>query len=260
MISLSSTNLIEVYIQKVTELSQSEKRIPTVEELTKIGSDLGISMEDIAAARKHSQDNFIRAQGYVNLKRWDDAISELQEAVAFNPSDTQMLIHLAKAHLGRWYDKHKHQDKEDVELRAKQCLMVQPESAEALSVLSQIDKGTKQYMRLRFGLLISLGLVLGSIGYVFYGSNAVKNLFNEPSQIQELQKSHIQLEEEIKQLKSQLATVQKESKTHKQYIQQQQAQINNLEKQVADNKNHFLESIRELYDAGKSTLELPPKR
>ena len=49
----SSNSFIENYIQRVTELSQSSQRIPSVAELEKVATDLGISAEEIEAAQKH---------------------------------------------------------------------------------------------------------------------------------------------------------------------------------------------------------------
>ncbi len=83
--SLAPSNVIENYIQRVTELNQSTQRIPTATELERIATELGIDPLEIQAAQKQSQDHFTRAQGYIRLMYWDDAILELQEAIAFYP-------------------------------------------------------------------------------------------------------------------------------------------------------------------------------
>jgi DNA-directed RNA polymerase specialized sigma subunit len=72
-----SNNVIDNYIQRVTEWSQSSQRIPTTEELENIAAELGIEAEEIQAAQKQSHDHYIRAQGYMRLKHWDDAIAGL---------------------------------------------------------------------------------------------------------------------------------------------------------------------------------------
>ncbi|MBE9197203.1 hypothetical protein IQ219_18265, partial [Synechocystis sp. LEGE 06083] len=83
--ALVHSGVIENYIQRVTELSQSTQRIPTSAELEAIAGELGIEPEEIKAAQKQATDHFTRAQGYMRLGYWDDAIAELDYAIAFNP-------------------------------------------------------------------------------------------------------------------------------------------------------------------------------
>ena len=137
---LVQSGVIEDYIQRVTELSQSTQRIPTASELEAIATELGIDPSEIQAAQKHSQDHYTRAQGYMRLKCWDDAIAELQEAIAFNPSQPDMLICLGQAHLGRWQQKHQREDAEQLHLRVRQCLSIQPDSENALNLLATFRK------------------------------------------------------------------------------------------------------------------------
>ena len=80
--SFLPSGVIDNYIQRVTELSQSTNRIPTNDELEKIAADLEIGPEEIQLTQKQSQDHYVRDQGYSRLKYWDDAIEELQEAIA----------------------------------------------------------------------------------------------------------------------------------------------------------------------------------
>jgi tetratricopeptide (TPR) repeat protein len=157
MITLSN-NFIENYIQRVTELSQSPQRIPSATELEKMAADLGLSPEEIEEAQKQSQDHLTRAQGYMRLKHWDDAIEELIEAVALCPSNSDLFLSLAAAHLGRWYQRHRRDDVENVRLRVRECLSIQPDSEEALNLLAKLDRA----LRWRRTLLVSLGIGLGS--------------------------------------------------------------------------------------------------
>lgn len=163
--TLVPNHVIETYIQRVTELSQSAQRIPTAAELERIATELGIGAADIQAAQQQAQDHYTRAQGYLKLRYWDDAIGELQEAIAFNPSQTELLIALGQAYLGRWQQNHQPQDREQLHQQVRQCLALQPDSQEALNLLAALQRAQKQRQQRRWQLGIFLGAVaLGSLG------------------------------------------------------------------------------------------------
>ncbi|MEB3160477.1 MAG: hypothetical protein VKL20_03335, partial [Synechocystis sp.] len=107
------------------------------------------------------------AQGYMRLKYWDDAIAELQEAIAFNPSQPEMLICLGQAHLGRWQQKHQKDDAEQLHLRVRQCLSLQPDSENALNLLATFRQSRKHRVQIFAAVGGFLGAVLlGSLGYL----------------------------------------------------------------------------------------------
>jgi tetratricopeptide (TPR) repeat protein len=166
MTSLSN-RVIENYIQRVTELSQSPQRIPSAAELEKVAADLGISPDEIEEAQKQSLAHLTRAQGYMRLKHWDDAIEELTEAVALCPSNEDLLLSLAAAHLGRWYQRHRRDDVENVRLRVKECLSIQPDSEEALNLLAKLDKARQWHRTILVGWVIGLGSFLTTISLLW---------------------------------------------------------------------------------------------
>ena len=159
MTSLSNS-FIDNYIKRVTELNQNPQRIPSETELEKLAEDLGINAEEIESAKKKSQAHLIRAQGYMRLKHWDDAIEELNEAIAFCPCNEELLLSLANAHLERWCEKHRRDDAENVRLRVKDCLFLQPNSEEALNLLAKLDKARQQRKTFWVSLVIGLGSFL----------------------------------------------------------------------------------------------------
>jgi hypothetical protein len=170
---------IETYIQRVTELSQLGQKIPTSEELLTIASELGISDTEIHSAQKQSQAHFIRAQGYVTLCYWDDAIAELEEALAFNPFNLPMLHLLVNAYLGRWQKKHNKQDEEQIKFRVKQCLEIQPDDQESLKLLAKLDRVINNYKYRLWGF-VALVLVMVGSGIGFFLSNNISlNLFSQ---------------------------------------------------------------------------------
>jgi tetratricopeptide (TPR) repeat protein len=165
--TLVPNHVIETYIQRVTELSQSAQRLPTATELERIATELGIGPAEIQAAQKQAQDHYTRAQGYLKLKYWQDAIGELQEAIAFNPSQPDLLIALGQAHLGRWQQRHQPEDREQLHLCVRQCLALQPDSQEALNLLAALQQALqrRQHRRWQFGLFFS-AVFLGGLGMI----------------------------------------------------------------------------------------------
>lgn len=177
------TQAIENYIKRVTELTQLQQTIPTNEELLKIASDLGISDDEIAIAQKQSQAHFLRAQGYYSLNHWQDAIAELEEALAFNPSHLPMLHLLINAYIGRWKEKHNRQDETQARLRIKQCLEIQPDDQESLQLLAKLDQAIRHRQYRFWAIGAVMVLFFGSIIGFFLSDQISFNFFGKNEQI-----------------------------------------------------------------------------
>ncbi len=182
-----SNSVIDNYIQRVTELSQSSQRIPTAEELEKIAADLGIEPEEIQAAQKQSNDHYIRAQGYMKLKHWDDAIAELQEAVAFNPSNLDLLICLSQSHLGRWNESHRREDEENLRLRIRQCLALQPDSEAAYHLLAKLTNSLKWRKYIFLGLALGISGAIAGFATMLWLNDALPYWFQRESKLEQLE-------------------------------------------------------------------------
>lgn len=171
----------------------------STEELEKIASDLGITAGEIETAQKQSQNHFIRAQGYFKLKHWDDAITELQEAIAFNPSNLEMLLLLANSHFGRWDQKHSKEDQEQIKFRIRQCLEIKPDHEESLKLIEKIDSELLKYQQIKL-VFTSIGIVLIGVLIGFLGVNKINWNFlsNQDSKLEVLER---EFKEEINNLK-----------------------------------------------------------
>ncbi len=207
MTSLSNS-VIENYIQRVTELSQSPQRIPSAAELEKVAADLGISPDEIEEAQKQSQAHSLRAQGYMRLKHWDDAIEELTEAVALCPSNQDLLLSLAAAHLGRWYQRHRREDVENVRIRVRECLSIQPDSEEALNLLAKLDKALRWRRTLLVGWVIGLGSFLTTISLLWLRPESLASswavFWHRSDQLEQLEQRMLGEIEAIRQEQEQL--------------------------------------------------------
>ncbi|BBA78790.1 hypothetical protein RGRSB_0171 [cyanobacterium endosymbiont of Rhopalodia gibberula] len=241
-----SSSVIENYIQRVTELSQSSQRIPTMGEVEKIATELGIEPDEIEAAQKQSHDHYVRAQGYMRLKHWDDAILELQEAVAFNPSNLEMLISLASSHMGRWQEKHYHKDENNIRFRIRQCLVIKPDCEEALNLLERFSKAFKWRKQTSIGIIVGLGgLVLG-VSSFFWLSDTLPNLREKTSKLQQLERvvfrdlNELQKEQAV--FKAEIFTLRKRNdRRYQADVSKLHSRMNQLERQLATMQRKILE-------------------
>ncbi|MGK7939812.1 MAG: hypothetical protein AB4062_06620 [Crocosphaera sp.] len=242
-----SNNVIDNYIQRVTEWSQSSQRIPTTEELESIAAELGIEPEEIQAAQKQSHDHFVRAQGYMRLKHWDDAIAELQEAVAFNPSNLDMLVSLASAHMGRWEAYHRREDEENIRLRIRQCLVIKPDCEDALNLLARLSNTLKWRNRILTAIGVGLGGVCVGIGGVFLLGDGLPGWWQRESKLEQLEQTFIQelhdLQRQQEGLEAQIMGSQRQNDERTQTnLLRLQSEINKLEREV----NQLRQKITEI--------------
>ncbi|BAQ64545.1 hypothetical protein [Geminocystis sp. NIES-3709] len=256
----NANQAIEHYIQRVTELSQLGQKIPTNQDLLKIASELGISDEEIQSAQRQSQAHFIRAQGYSSLRHWDDAIEELQEALAFNPFNLPMLHLLINSYLGRWKDKHNSQDEEQIRIRVKQCLEIQPDDQESLNLLAQLDKLIISYKYQLWGLGALGLLVIGSLTGFLFLNNMSFNLFSENDK--KIENIKNELINEIGELKDEQVLL------YNQLLQQikEQGSIDNnmqleieiLKKEIKQLNEQHQELIKKITQSNKENLPVTP--
>lgn len=189
-ISISNSHpSISLFIERLTEFSQSGSRIPTAEELKQIAEEVGISPEDIAFARKRADDNYIRAQGYCRYRHWDEAINELEEALAFIPTNSEMLHLLITAYLGRWQKYHKNDDEKSIRFRLRQCLEIQADDKKALELLGALDKSIKNRQLFNFtvGALFFLGFS-SLIGFFVLNQFSFRGVNSRQQQIETLRR------------------------------------------------------------------------
>jgi len=256
----TTNQAIEIYIQRVTELSQLGQKIPSSQDLLKIAQELGISDEEIQSAQRQSQAHFIRAQGYSTLCHWEDAIDELQEALAFNPFNLPMLHLLINCYLGKWKIKHNSQDEEQIRVRVKQCLEIQPDDQESLKLLAELDKLIKRH-QYQLWSLTGLGLLtVGSfMGFIFLNSMSMNILGGNNKKIDEIQQELLtkieNLENEQFMLTSQLLeAIKKQENSQKTF----QLEIDILKKEIKELNEENKILIKKLENINKPTPPNPP--
>lgn len=90
------------YIERVMELQRQRHDSLTLSDLKSVARELGMSDEDMAAADTAARDYQARGMRHIQHKLWSDAVEELTNAVALNPSNVEALYTLAVAHKERW--------------------------------------------------------------------------------------------------------------------------------------------------------------
>lgn len=252
-VRLVNSGVIEAYIQRVTELSQSRQRLPTRDELEAIATELGIEPEEIQAAQQQAQDHYTRAQGYARLSYWEEAIGELQEAVALNPGDPAMLVALAQAHLGRWQQRHQRQDCEQLHLRVKQCLSLQPDSEAALELLANFRRSQQQRGRWLLGGGLLLGAVsLGSLGYLFL-QGGMPFVIEEKARLESLQSTIARQQAELERLQYSQRNLERELRQQR----EKQGLDHNIHQQRLDRLHSELNQLKQRLSSLENPLTVP---
>ncbi|WP_088894795.1 IMS domain-containing protein [Leptolyngbya ohadii] len=160
----NSDQAIKDYIRRVTELSQSKNTFLTQQDLEKLAIELGMSSHEVELAQNEARKYSIRAEGYLKYRKWDEAISELEQANTLNPANILILHHLATAYAGRWKKTKNRQDEQKVRGLIKQCLELQPDHIASLKLLNQVDRKLAWWKWKRNFLLLTGFLSLSLVG------------------------------------------------------------------------------------------------
>ena len=114
------------------------------ETMKAIALELGMSEDDILAARAEGQARKERARGLRQRGLIDDAITELDQASAWNPLDVEVLTMLADCYVRRGRKNKSVEDMEKGRQLALQALKVAPADREAPQILQVIQMNPVQ--------------------------------------------------------------------------------------------------------------------
>ena len=131
---------LATYIQRVLALKEERAAALSEEELREVALEIGLTETDLAAVEAAAADHQLRGQGFLEHRRWDDAIRELEEAVAVSPNQVDRLHALAGAYSGRWQEGRDPDDRSRAELVARQCLELDPRHEASIEVLNDLDR------------------------------------------------------------------------------------------------------------------------
>ena len=124
--------IIEAYIQR---LLAWEKPI-TRATLTRIAEEVGITSGELEAISIQAKAHFTRGRGYIEFGCLDDAINELNQAVALEPDNLEILQALDNGYGLRYNRTREPVDKQTALFIAKRCIELKPDAKEAIVLIS----------------------------------------------------------------------------------------------------------------------------
>ncbi len=162
------------FIAKAIEI-QAEKDSQTLsnEEMQQVAASMGITLADLEAAYNAY---WQRGTSFARLNNWDDAIVELEQAVALKPDQPRVIYALANAYRKRWELTNNRGDQAHALALANRCAELDPSHFESLQLISELKSSSKPELpnprRLKsiFSLasgLLFLGLVLMMMMWLF---------------------------------------------------------------------------------------------
>lgn len=126
------------YIERVMELQRQRRDAMSVDELKSVARELGMSDEDMAAVDVAAHDYQVRGTRHMEHRLWGDAIEELANAVALNPTNVESLYMLAVAYKERWLADGNEADREQAISYARRGLAIDPGHTPSYQLLEML--------------------------------------------------------------------------------------------------------------------------
>lgn len=130
--------MLKTYIERVEKLRQEDQTKITSADLEDIARQVGLTDKDFAAVDRHVEAARERASGFAEHGLWDDAIAEYEDALAFVPTQVEVLLEAASAYLGRARATGSSSDRERALQHARECLRIDPTFDPAFKVLAEL--------------------------------------------------------------------------------------------------------------------------
>lgn len=131
--------MLKAYLERVIALREQKSNALSERDLREIAGEIGLSDEDLLAADRAAQDHCIRGENYLKHGRHDDAIRELQDAVALAPGWLAYKSLLAQAFFERWRRLNREPDRHAAAQLARECIAIDADHAQAYQLLNQLD-------------------------------------------------------------------------------------------------------------------------
>ncbi|MDB5032908.1 MAG: hypothetical protein JWQ98_149 [Chlorobi bacterium] len=132
--------ILQKYLGRVVALQNERRQSLELEDLRNIARELGMSEEDVVAADAAARAHLERGMRHLQYKRWDDAVNELNDAVALNPLGVEGLHGLATAYKERWVATRREEDSMQAAAIAKRTLAIDPGHDPSYALLNELDR------------------------------------------------------------------------------------------------------------------------
>jgi hypothetical protein len=132
--------MLRKYIERLTALRGEEGRHIELADMKEVARELGMSEDDIAAADLAAKAHRDRGLRHLQHRRWDDAVTELREAMALDPMSIEILHPLATAHKERWRATGSQSDRKRASELASRTIAIDPAHDASYLLLNELDE------------------------------------------------------------------------------------------------------------------------
>ncbi len=180
-----SEEKFKAHIRTVVEQSEGdtlEERPLTLDELKELAISMGMSEEEWNALQQKAHIHLRSAEKHLKARNFDEAISEAEKATSINPYLANGNSVLAKSYQMLWLEDDNTIARDKAEYYARKELLVDPNDATAINVLSTVNKkrkltGNEAKSKKLFyiiGGVIALLLVIGYFSFSSGESNEIQ--------------------------------------------------------------------------------------
>lgn len=131
---------LQAYLERVIALREARAQALSEGDLREIAREVGLSDEDLLAADQAAEGHYQRGENYFKHGRLDDAIRELQDAIALAPGWLQYKALLAQAFARRWQASGREPDRHAAASLARECIAIDPDHADSYQLLNMLDR------------------------------------------------------------------------------------------------------------------------
>lgn len=129
---------LQAFIERVSQLKERRGEALSADEFESIALDVGLSEEDLRAARVEARAAQQRAAEFVERGMWAEAINELAMVLELLPHDLAPRLTLMQAHAARYEVHRDGRDRDRAEALARECIAREPRCDAAYDVLQKL--------------------------------------------------------------------------------------------------------------------------
>ena len=164
------SKIIEDYVAKMLEVQKEQFEKPlSLKELKEIAFSVGMSESDWQASQQVMEQHLRNGKGHVRNKNWQDAVTELKQAVAINPYHEEGLYNLAVSYHELYRKSGSDFYKKEAKSTADRVLKNQDTALDsaAITLLKSIRNTESEFGNKKKGILIIAGAIVGGIALLF---------------------------------------------------------------------------------------------
>ena len=154
---MAANEKLSRYLEAVEKVRAQRTQALDAATRGEIARELGMSDEDLAAARAEGERDLERGLGFLRHESWAEALVALNEADALLPDDLRVLSAIARAHAGK-------RDRQAAAAAARRCLEVDPKHEPSFRLLKSLEE-RPGWMYPAIGIALAVGISSAFIGF-----------------------------------------------------------------------------------------------